>query len=246
MAPVLDLIAWSLLGVWALLLCGGLLWGRSPSQDRLIPAWTLAASAATLLLLAWFGYLLTRAGTARAGYAFGIAAGLTACTVGDLFIARRPAPKWSPVGISFFACGHLLYSGAIARYLVRYIAQYGDGLGGMRWLALTLWLAFGALAGWAVLLRARRRGPLWASAAVAYTLLLCSTAGLASGLALTVPLFGVLAAGALLLLLSDLVLVAALSVNLRLPWIGNAARLLRVPAQALIVVSIWSALQDFT
>ena len=165
---------------------------------------------------------------------------------------RRGHPKRTFFGISAIAFGYLLYAGAIA--------QYGAALGSVRLLVLSLWLLVGALAARTVLLRTRRRNPKQASAAVAYTLLLFAAVGFATGLALTAPRFGVLAVGALLLASSDLILLFELSVcpsllpdsppsgegkkGWLLPWFSSAARLLRAPGQALIVVSIWSALQD--
>lgn len=235
--PVLDLIAWSLLIVWAALLAGGFLFRRAPTPERLVPVWVQAASSVILLLLAWYGYLLTRAGADSAGYALGIAAGLTFGLPGGLLMAGAVAPTRRLVGLSAFALGHLLYVSAMA--------QYGGAFDGVRWFVLGLWLSAGALAGRAVLMRARGPARLRASAAVACTLLLSATAGFATGLALTAPLFGVLAAGALLLIFSELPLAAELSVGWRPPWIAGAARLLRAPGQALIVLSIWSALQDF-
>ncbi len=251
--PVLDLIAWGLLVVWAILLCGGLLFGKSPAQHQLMPTWIWMTSSAVLALLAWYGYLLARLGTDTAGYAIGIAGGITMGLLGDLFLARQPAPirrsRYAPqtrealmsnrmlVGLSAFALSNLLYIGAIA--------QYGDGFGGMRWLVLVLWLVFGTLAGRVILFRTRRRDPLWVSVAVGYTLLLCATVGFATGLALTAPLFGVLAAGAVIFLVRDLILVAELFAGWRLPFSGDTVWLLCAPGQALIVASIWSALQDF-
>ena len=251
--PVLDLIAWSLLVVWAALLAGGFLFRSSPTSKPPVPAWIQATCSGILLLLAWYGYLLTRAGTDSARYALGIAGGMTVGLVGCLLMTGAVGPRRTLIGFSASALGYLLFIGAMARY--------GAALESVRWLVLSLWLVAGALAGGIVLTRARRPDPLRASAAVAYTLLLTATAGFATGLALLEPLFGVLAAGALLVLLSELPMVAELFVcpspnaqkpgvgdgqrGWRLSWIGSAARLLRAPGHALIVVSIWSALQDF-
>ena len=235
--PVLDLIAWCLLVVWAALLTAGFLFRKAPTPERLVPAWVQAASSLTLMLLAWYGFLLTRAGADNARYALGIAAGITLGHVGALLLTAAAKPRRALAAVSASALGHFLYIGAMA--------QYGGVLDSVRWLVLALWLVAGALVSRTVLLRARRPDPLRASSAVAYMLLLSTTTGLAAGLALTTPLFGVLAAGALLLFVSELPLVAELSVGWRQPWIGSAARLLRAPGQALIVVSIWSALQNF-
>ncbi len=250
--PVLDLLAWILLVIWASLLAGGLLFRKARARDRSLPSWILAASAVTLLLMAWYGYLLTRAGTDSARYALGVAGSITFNLLGGQLVAGAVTPKRTFFGISAIAFGYLLYAGAIA--------QYGAALGSVRLLVLSLWLLVGALAARTVLLRTRRRNPKQASAAVAYTLLLFAAAGFATGLALTAPRFGVLAVGALLLASSDLILLFELSVcpsllpdsrpsgegkkGWLLPRFSSAARLLRAPGQALIVVSIWSALQD--
>lgn len=250
--PVLDFIAWVLLVIWASLLAGGYLFRRARTRRRLLPPWVQAASAVTLLLLAWYGYLLTRAGTDTASYAFGIAAAITLNLVGGQLAAGAVASRRTLSGISAIAVGHLLYAAAMA--------QYGAALGGVRLLALSLWLLVGALAAGTVLLRTRLRRPLPELAAAAYTLMLFAAAGFATGLALTAPRFGVLAAGALLLLSCDLILLVELAAcsslfpssrtfgesekGWLLPSISSAARLLRAPGQALVVVSIWSALQN--
>ena len=185
--PVLDLIAWSLLVVWAALLAGGFLFRSSPTSKPPVPAWIQATCSGILLLLAWYGYLLTRAGTDSARYALGIAGGMTFGLVGCLLMTGAVGPRRTLIGFSASALGYLLFIGAMARY--------GAALESVRWLVLSLWLVAGALAGGIVLTRARRPDPLRASAAVAYTLLLTATAGFATGLALLEPLFGVLGRG---------------------------------------------------
>ena len=95
----------------------------------------------------------------------------------------------------------------------------------------------------------------------AYSFLLSAATGLAVGFGLDAPRFGVLAAGALLLVSGDLLLLlfelppglsplpmfrpSEQRSHQRFPSaINSAAQLLRAPGQVLIVVSIWSALQD--
>ena len=250
--PVLDFIAWALLVIWATLLAGGFLFRGSPARERSLPSWIQTSSAVILLLMAWYGYLLTRAGTDSARYALGVAAAITFHLLGSQLAARAPAPKRTFFGMSALAVSYLLYAAAMA--------QYGPALGSLRLVVLALWLFLGALVGGTVLLRTRHRNPLRASAAAAYTLLLFNAAGFATGLALTAPRFGVLAVGALLLVSSDLFQLFELTAwpsllqdsrpsgaenkGRLLPSIGSATRLLRPPGRALIVVSIWSALQD--
>ncbi len=251
--PVLDLIAWFLLFLWASFLAAGLLIRKSSPQKRRLPAWTRAASALTLLLLAWYGFLLALPGTETARYAFGIAAATALNLVGGLFAASAHLSRRLWFSISATAVGYLL--------IVAAIAQYGPSLEDVRLLALSLCLLIGALAGLIILLWTRHRHPVQTAAAAVYTLLLLfAAAGLAIGLALTAPRFGVLPAGLLLLVFSDLILLTELAASPSLfphlrpsvagsgsrlfPLLSSAARLIRPPAQALIVVSIWSALQN--
>jgi len=251
--PALDLIAWFLLVLWAVFLAGGLLVRRARPHKRRLPAWMQAASAFTLLLLAWYGFILTRPGAETARYAFGIAAAVTFNLIGSHLAASAHATRRAWFGISATAVGYLLFVAAIA--------QYGPALEGVRLLALSLSLLVGALVGLAFLLRTRRRHPVQTAAAAAYTLLLLfAAAGLAFGLALAAPRFGVLPAGLLILVFSDLILLVELAASPSffphvgpsgaetrsrlLPSLSSAARLLRPPGQALIVASIWSALQN--
>lgn len=251
--PVLDLIAWFLLVLWALFLAGGLLLRRARLHRRRLLAGMQAASALSLLLLAWYGFILTRPGAETARYALGIAAATSFNLVGGQLAASALAPGRIWLGISATAVGYLLFVAAIA--------QYGPAFEGVRFLALSLCLLVGALAGLAFLLRTRRRHSVQTAAAAAYALLLLfAAAGLAIGLALTAPRFGVLPAGLLILVFSDLILLVELAsgpsffLEVRpsgagassrlLTSLSSAARLLRPPAQALIVTSIWSALQN--
>ena len=250
--PVLDVIAWLLLVLWASLLIGGLLLRRSRPHKPRLPSWMQAASGLTLLLLAWYGFLLARPGTETARYAFGIAAATVLIRVGGHLAAGALAPGRTWFGISATAIGYLLIAAAIT--------QYGPALEGVRLLVLGLSLLVGALAGLAFLLRTSHRHPVQTAAAAAYTLLLLFAAvGLAFGLALTAPRFGILPAGLLLLVFSDLTRLIELADSPSLfphlgqshadprsrplPQLSSAARLIRPPAQALIVASIWSALQ---
>ncbi len=249
--PVLDLVAWFLLVLWAMFLAAGLLLRRARPHKRRLPAWMLAASALTLLLLAWYGFILARPGTETARYAFGIAAATALSLAGGQLAACALAPGRIWFGISATSAGYLLFVAAIV--------QYGPALEGVRLLALSLSLLVGALAGIAFLRRPRRRHPV--QTAAAYTLLLLfAAAGLAFGLALTAPRFGVLPAGLLVLIFSDLILLSELAASPSFfphvrpsgagtgsrvpPSLSSAARLLRSPGQALIVASIWSTLQN--
>ena len=106
------------------------------------------------------------------------------------------------------------------------------------------------LAGWYfVILRGAKPTALH-RAALPYALLLASTAGIATGLALQAPAFWTMAAGATLFLLSDLIIAArlfspegAFGSQRHFYLIDNAIWLTYGPAQMLIVYSIAGALR---
>jgi len=228
--PALDLIALILITLWAALLFGGWLWGKDPQRYRRMPVWTRMASSAVLVLLGWYGSLLAPGGDAQS-YARWIAVGMTCGFVGDLLLARLlPAPNRMLAGIAAFGVGHLAYIAGIVGY--RPVIWWVVGLG--------LLAAAGLFYG--VFLRNKKRSPLlWA--ALVYSLLLAATAGLGVSLALQLPLFGVLAVGGILFFTSDLILGLELFNHTRFPWLGDWIWLTYGPGQALIVLSIWSALQ---
>jgi len=112
--PALDLIAWFLLVLWAVFLAGGLLVRRARPHKRRLPAWMQAASAFTLLLLAWYGFILTRPGAETARYAFGIAAAVTFNLIGSHLPASAHATRPPWFGIPAPAVRYLLFVAAIA------------------------------------------------------------------------------------------------------------------------------------
>jgi len=88
--------------------------------------------------------------------------------------------------------------------------------------------------------RARQRSQLrWP--ALGYVLLLASTAGTATGLALQAPAFVPLAAGGALFLASDLILAAGNFGGARVYLLDDWVWLTYGPAQMLIVYAAWMA-----
>ncbi|MEZ4634349.1 MAG: hypothetical protein R2873_01515 [Caldilineaceae bacterium] len=81
--PPLDLIAWLLVGVWAILVVIHEIWLRR--------GLALLASSAVLVLLAWYGYALAESDVS-VRYAGFIAAGMTMGLIGDLYMAK-PCPR---------------------------------------------------------------------------------------------------------------------------------------------------------
>lgn len=235
--------AWliALLVLWAALLFGGFLFGSAGEASRRMPTWTRMASSATLVVAAFSWYAFAR-GTAASGYALFVAIGMTFGFLGDLLLAGvLPGGRNLIGGIAAFGVGHIFYIAAFLRYSTQ------TGLDDpRRWLALAAWLLVG-LVGWYVVVY---RGASQAGIALTivhwialpYALLLATTAGLATGMALADSRFIPLAVGAALFLLSDLILAGEMFSGLTFPLIGDVIWLTYGPGQMLIVYSIAAAL----
>lgn len=230
-----------LLVVWALLLFGGFAFGRAGDASHRMPTWTRMASSATLVVAAVSWYVFTR-GTPASGYALLVAIGMTFGLLGDLALAGLlPGGRNVIGGIAAFGIGHLFYITAMLR-----LADRAGLVDSRRWIALAVWLLIG-LVGWYVVVY---RGAVVGGKALSivhwialpYALLLATTAGLASGLALADSRFVLLAVGAALFLLSDLILAGEMFSGLSFALIGDVIWLTYGPGQMLIVYSIGAAL----
>lgn len=198
--PAFQLI---LLILWAGLLFGGFLMGSG--SDRRMPRVTRLASSFCLVLLAWSFALVAPAG-ASGNFAWLIAVGMTLGFIGDLFMARVfPFDAHILAGMGSFALGHIAYIAA-GVYLGNAI---GLNAPAPRFLALAAWLLIGA-AGWYLVIYRSRKPAVMEWAALPYALLLSSTVGIATGLALQEPAFLPFALGAALFLFSDLLIAAHL------------------------------------
>ena len=231
----------ALLFLWAVLLFGGFFLGEG---DRRMPAWTRMASSATLVVAAFSWYAFSRGGPA-ANYALLIASGMTFGFGGDLALAGwLPGGRNVIGGIASFGIGHVFDIVAFLRY------SSAVGLDdSRRWIVLAVWLLVG-LVGWYILVY-RGAGATGEGVtiihwiALPYALLLATTAGLATGLALADGGFIPLALGAALFLLSDLILAGEMFSGLSFPLIGDVIWLTYGPAQMLIVYSVATVLARF-
>jgi hypothetical protein len=220
-----------LLLIWASLLLGGFFLGQTDSAaHQRIPTWARMASSLTLVVAAWSYYVVTPRGKMALVSAL-IALGMTLGFIGDVFMADLlPAPQPVLPGITAFALGHLAYIVAIW-YLGRIM---GLKIVLARWLTWFCWLIAGSVGWFLIAYPSSASGSLrWI--ALPYTLLLASTAGLATGLALEVRGFIPLALGGCLFFVSDLILAGQLFDRFEFYLINAAVWLTYGPGQMLIV-----------
>jgi len=244
MVPILSpvQIGWLivLLATWGALLFGGYLIGL-PSQfsSRRIPAVSCLLSSLVLVLAAWSWVIFVRK-TPAAGFALLIAIGMSLGFLGDVFMAGLISIGDRLLsGMAAFGLGHVAYIIAGLCY------SYQSGLTAFwpRLFGWLLWLFIGFL-GWYFVAYRSSRPTFLHGAALLYSLLLSSTAGIATGIALQSVRFVPFALGAGLFLFSDF-LIAMRSFggkSLRLISLDDLIWLTYGPAQMLIVFSVWSAL----
>jgi hypothetical protein len=229
----------ALFALWAIVLLGGFAFGRpAPNGLQRMPTWTRMASSATLALIAWLEVYLTRS-SPLGEYALLIAIGMSLGLFGDLILAEVIAlPQHVLWGMVAFGLGHIAYLAAV----IELASAFGLTAPGALWSLLAVWLLIG-LGGWyLVVIRGQKPSALhWA--ALPYALLLASVAGLFTGVALQSSLLVPAAVGAILFLVSDLILASRLFAGRSFPLIGDLIWLTYGPGQALIVGSVaWIAL----
>jgi hypothetical protein len=224
-----------LLVPWAALLFGGLLGKADAERTRRMPRWTRMVSSLVLVVAAW-SVALVRRESAFADVALLTAIGMTLGFVGDLFMAKLILKDGRYIfgGIGAFGLGHVAY---IAAFLL-----LGDRLGldasAPRWGTLVAFWLLGLICWYWVIYRpSNERGAL-PLASLPYALLLSTTAGIAAGLALQDGRLFPVALGALLFLISDLILAARLFNKLYFHWIDDWVWLTYGPAQMLIVFGV--------
>ena len=234
---------WGLLAAWALLLFGGLALGKpdptrggsAAERGRCMPVWTRIGSSLVLVVAAWSFHLMDALvlGGPTPALSLGIAVGITFGALGDLFLACLiPAPDRVLAGIGAFGLGHVAYIvGMLAWASQRRLPPAG------RWAAWVVWLLVGAV-GWYLIIYRGHSCTKRHWMALPYALLLASTAGVATGLALHVSVFALLALGAALFLLSDLLLAANLFCGFDTSRLHDLVWLTYGPGQMLIVYAL--------
>lgn len=242
-----DLGSWSqrawmlgLLIAWAALLFGGFVLGnKKAGVVRRIPRWTRLLSSVALTIAAASWAWLAR-GTAAASFARLIALGMTLGLVGDLLMGGLlPGLPRVPGGLAAFGLGHVAY--ILAGLVIA--NRLGLTAGGTRSGAWAAWLTLGAVGWYLIVLRQTRQPSPLHWFALPYALLLASTAGIATGLALQNTAFAPFAVGAALFLLSDLLIAAGLFAQRNIPLLDDLVWLTYGPGQMLIVYDIGVALR---
>jgi hypothetical protein len=248
-----NLLLTALLILWAVLLFGGFIFGkRNAERTRRMPTWTRLASSFVLVAAAWSWALLidhpeqfiplqseivdccySTIYHFSKEFALLIAIGMTLGFIGDFFMSRKILSG----GLASFGLGHIFY---IAAFI-----KFGDDIGSnnlqIRLTAWLVWLIIGVIAWYIIVFRGQKMTPIhWA--ALPYTLLLASTAGFATSLALQQPYFIPLAIGAALFLFSDLLISLQLFLHKTFYLIDDVVWLTYGPAQMLIIYSIYAAL----
>lgn len=217
--------------LWASLLFGGFAFGKTwAERHRRMPVWTRMASSLTLVIGAWALMLASR-DTPVVPYTLPIAVGMTFGFLGDLFMARLIPIKQAVLGgMGSFGLGHIFY-------VIGFLGTASALNLSISAAPLLVWWLIGAL-GWAIAvwIGAKERGTMHI-AALPYALLLASTTGVATSLALVDTRFVPLAIGSALFLLSDLILAARLFRGTFFPLIDDVVWLTYGPAQMLIVFS---------
>jgi hypothetical protein len=225
----------ALLLLWATLLFGGFIFGALNGQE--IPTPARMGSSFVLVVVGWTWYAFAR--TSRVGlYGLLIAVGMTFGFVGDLFMAGL-VPFSDPIlgGMGSFGLGHIAYLAAMI-YLGNTCGLASRAVRGAAWL---VWLLIGIVS-WYLVVYRNASDLVLGWAALGYVLLLASTAGCATGLALQSRAFWPLAVGAALFFISDLTIALGKFAGVHSAAMDAAVWLTYGPAQMLIVGSVASAL----
>lgn len=213
-----------LLILWAILLFGGWIFGKyNTAETHKIPTPNRMLSSAVLVSAGWL-WSLSHGGN----LALFIALGMTFGFLGDLFMAGLIIKGDKSVlgGMSAFGLGHVFYI----------IGILGTNLANIPvWI---IFLVIAAMLWYAIVYRTAKQVSILHYAALPYALLLASTPGFAGGVALSNSAFILMAIGAILFLISDLILATQLFNGVHFKGIGDVVWLTYGPAQMLIVYAI--------
>jgi uncharacterized membrane protein YhhN len=238
-APPYVIAEYVLLVAWTALLGLGFAAGKLDQRGvQRIPRLNKLLSSGILLLCSLLHWRFGASGTPLSGFAALILAGMSLSLIGDVLMAGVvPLPQHVFFGMGAFGAAHAFYISGYLRLgtvlgLQNRLARV-SALGGLILLAVPLW--------WA-LVRSPRQPRAVNCASLAYALLLSVMVGLAVSLALQNVRFVPLALGALLFLVSDLLLGHRLFQGGHFRLIGDLVWMTYIAGQLLIVRSTVAAL----
>jgi len=218
--------------VWGLLLYGGFVFGKIDDKEkRRMPLSTRLASSFTLVVVGWLWFAFEQ-DTDIGQLALWLAIGMSFSFIGDVFMADiLPLQPYVLYGIVAFGLGHIAYIIGLV-----HIGQTLDS-SFPNYTVLIIWWLIG-IGGWFFLVFWKGERSFLHYVALPYALLLASTVGIATNTALGHPAFIIIAVGAALFLLSDLILAAELFSNLHFKLIGDVIWLTYGTGQLLIVCGL--------
>ncbi|MEM9950029.1 MAG: lysoplasmalogenase [Chloroflexota bacterium] len=221
------------LGLWAGLLFGGLVWGTlDEEENRRMPLTTRLLSSFVLVIAGWTWFAIGQ-GTSVASLALWIAIGMTLGFLGDVFMAQVfTVEPYVLYGMGAFGIGHVAYIIGMMTVLQHHSIELVIVV-----LVFGLWWAIASIL-WYYVVFKRSKPSLLVYIALPYALLLASTVAVAMLLTLSNQTYALIWIGAILFLVSDLILAGQLFARLHFRQIGDVVWLLYGPGQMLIVFGV--------
>lgn len=217
--------------IWAGFLLGGFLTGTlNAEQTHRIKRPLRMLSSLTLVIAGWAWNTLAPA--SQGDFPLWIALGMTFGFLGDLFMARLIVKSDQHIlfGMGSFGIGHVFYIIGLLKHAP---------IDSTFWLSWAFWALLGLVSWFFLIWRTAEQRELVHLIALPYAILLASTAGFATGLALHISGYWVMAIGAGLFLLSDFILALQLFNGLKFKGIGDVVWLTYGPGQMFIVYCLW-------
>ncbi len=210
----------------------------SPDRTRRAIRWLQRSTSLQLAIMAWLFWLLAARETKLSAFALLVAAGMSISFIADLIMAEIiRAPNRVMGGIVVFGLAHLTYIGA-------YVSG-GQALGILRpplWGGAVVGFLVLGLALWQMLIRNPSAPQSLNYGALGYTLLITVMVATAVALALAEGRLALLAIGASLFLISDVILGNHIFRQNNWPYVSEVIWLTYILGQAGIVWSILPAL----
>ena len=229
----------ALLLVWGLLFVTGMIGGRYNADcSRRLPPVNKLLMSVTLIIIGVIWWLAFARLTPLAPYGAWITVGMFFGLLGDVSLADvLPLKRPIPLGMLAFGVGHILYIVGYG-FLGRRFGLSGKLLPAAVGVALIV-----AIVSWRFTAWNPRQDRVLSFGALGYTILLCSMAGVAMWLALEDARLAWLAVGAVLFVISDMLLACYLFRRYVFRSIRDLVWVLYTVGQALIVLSIGTAVQ---